>query len=309
MMPLLVHVLLLQVTGAQLDGVFVGTQTCVQACRGDFVPEENFTLTLVNGSGTLVGGQHHPEHNNIRTYEVRDGFAAGHVLTDGNVHGSFVVEANATNAWGAWISFTSEKLFRWQLRRDGPPPPPSPPQPPPGTVVFDNPNYPACCAKQMSGVCLFRIPVVLHIPNSSVVLAFAEARLGGNQGCSDGSGPGLPMRRSTDHGKSFEPLQWIANDTQPLHVQLKDHIVLGMALYDPVTTTSFMFFTACYRKCVYTTTYVIHSKDQGVTWSSMSEGNLTEMLLAGDNGISMMQVCDNTLLLLAVAVAGIWSAC
>jgi hypothetical protein len=33
------------------------------------------------------------------------------------------------------------------------------------------------------------------------------------------------------------------------------------------------------------------------------------MLLAGDNGISMMQVCDNTLLLLAVAVAGIWSAC
>eukprot|EP01047_Picozoa_sp_COSAG01_P122964 COSAG01_NODE_51857_length_351_cov_1.011905_1_plen_70_part_01 len=47
MMPLLVHVLLLQVTGAQLDGVFVGTQTCVQAYRGDFVPEQNFTLTLV----------------------------------------------------------------------------------------------------------------------------------------------------------------------------------------------------------------------------------------------------------------------
>ena len=47
-------------------------------------------------------------------------------------------------------------------------------------TVFENPHYPQCCTVAMdpSQVCLYRIPVVLSIPESPVVLAFAEARLG-----------------------------------------------------------------------------------------------------------------------------------
>jgi|EP01043_Picozoa_sp_COSAG02_P000330 sialidase-1 len=165
---------------------------------------------------------------------------------------------------------------------------------PHGAVVFDNAHYPQCCKSDMPGiVCMYRIPVVLHIPATDVVLAFAEARLGyaynSSNGCSDGAGPGLPMRRSTDKGATWEPMRWIANDTQPSHVAVQDHIVMGMAIYDPRSKTSFLFYTACYQRCVYTTTYVISSKDEGATWSSPSAGNLTDMLLEGPDGISMMQ--------------------
>ena len=103
-------------------------------------------------------------------------------------------------------------------------------------TVFENPHYPQCCTVAMdpSQVCLYRIPVVLSIPESPVVLAFAEARLGkvSGRGCSDGSGPGLAMKRSTDLVKTWSNTAWIANDTEPLHVQLKDGIVLGVSLYD-----------------------------------------------------------------------------
>ena len=142
---------------------------------------------------------------------------------------------------------------------------------------------------------MYRIPVVLHVPGTKVVMAFAEARLGAaieptgkaKEGCSDGAGPAVPMRRSTDGGSSWEPMRWIANDTQPEHVAKNDYIVMGMAIYDPKSTSSFLFYTACYQKCVYTTTYVIRTKDNGVSWSEPSAGNLTDMLL--DDGISMMQ--------------------
>lgn len=63
----------------------------------------------------------------------------------------------------------------------------------------------------------------------------------------------------------------------------------GMTMFDPVTKTAFLFYTACYVKCVYTTTYVLRSKDAGLTWSDPAHGNLTDMLLEGNDGISMMQ--------------------
>ena len=113
-------------------------------------------------------------------------------------------------------------------------------------------------------------PGRLHIPGTPIVLAFAEARLGATydpkDGCADGSGPGLAFRRSTDGGNSFLPARFIANDTQPTHVAKKDHIVLGSVLFDHQTNTSFVFFTACYRRCTYTTTYVLRSTDSGASW-------------------------------------------
>ena len=182
-------------------------------------------------------------------------------------------------------------------------------------TVFENPHYPQCCTVHMdpSQVCLYRIPVVLSVPDSAVVLAFAEARLGAvsGRGCTDGSGPGestalsplplissykyekslcgtaLAMKRSTNGGASWSETRWIANDTEPLHERLKDGIVLGVSLFDPTSKTSFLFYTACYVKCVYTTAHVLRSSDQGQSWSAPADGNLTGMLL--QQNISMMQ--------------------
>ena len=129
-----------------------------------------------------------------------------------------------------------------------------------------HPPDPGCCSRAVSvgantssdpdTVCLFRIPVVLRVPGTRIVLAFAEARLGGGAGCADGSGPAVAYRRSADGGRSWAPLRWIANDTDPIHVALKDHIVLGMSHFDPASQTSFLFYTTCYRMCEFTTTLV-----------------------------------------------------
>ena len=96
-----------------------------------------------------------------------------------------------------------------------------------------------------SQVCFYRIPVALSVPQSPVVMAFAEARLGAvsGRGCGDGSGPALAMRRSTSYGASWGETQWIANDTQPEHEKLKDGIVLGVSLYDPASESAFIFYT------------------------------------------------------------------
>ena len=79
----------------------------------------------------------------------------------------------------------------------------------PGTVVFSNDQYPQCCTSAFPGQpCFFRIPVVLAIPNSSVVLAFAEMRGGAaGWGCADGAGPAVAFKRSTDSGATFGRLQ------------------------------------------------------------------------------------------------------
>ena len=46
-------------------------------------------------------------------------------------------------------------------------------------------------------------------------------------------------------GATWGPMAWIANDTQSSHVAKKDHIVMGMAIHDPKSATSFLFYTAC----------------------------------------------------------------
>ena len=196
-----------------LDGEWVGTQTCAAGCHDGEHIVEHFTLSWASGSGVFIrtdDGQR--EHDTISATELRDDFASGHVhvlnaraRTAAALRGSFILQANATSAYGAWVSVGTKKMFSWDFSRHvGPPPPtppPAPPRPPPGVVVFDNAHYPTCCSAKTPGVCMFRIPVVLHVPNSSIVMAWAEARLGANmgpKGCSDGSGPGLAMRRSSD---------------------------------------------------------------------------------------------------------------
>ena len=86
---------------------------------------------------------------------------------------------------------------------------------------------------------------------------------------------------------SWSETRWVANDTEPLHEELKDGIVLGVSLYEPASKTAFFFYTACYQKCIYTTAYVLRSSDHGTTFSKPADGNLTDMLL--QSNISMMQ--------------------
>jgi len=78
-----------------------------------------------------------------------------------------------------------------------------------GTVVFFNDVYPQCCTTALTGrPCFFRIPVVMAIPSTSVVLAFAEMRGGAaGWGCGDGESPAVALKRSTDNGATFGRLQ------------------------------------------------------------------------------------------------------
>ena len=257
-----------------IAGDWIGTQTCTTGPAGcDRAPQLDQKLSVTaDGGGTFQGSIV------LRVTELaKDGnFATGRMDRKGSdFYGTYMLQANATALWGSWLSWAgSEKLFLWSMKRAGPPPPPPPPKcpcgpgpsagtcilckPPPAVVlsppvtVFDNSDYPKCCAVAMdpSKVCMYRIPVVLQVPQTPVVLAFAEARLGkvfrnSSEGCSDGSGPGLAMKRSTNYGRDWGPTIWIANDTEPLHVKLNDYIVLGVSLFDQASKTAFFFYTAC----------------------------------------------------------------
>lgn len=156
--------------------------------------------------------------------------------------------------------------------------------------VFVNKHYPECCEHWNASwgaehQCFFRIPLVSTVPNTQTVLAFAEHRQGIlGWGCSDGSGPSIAFRRSTDGDRSWSKLRMIATDTDPIHNRLQDGVVLGSALHSGNTT--FVFYTSCYLKCPATQTYVIRSRDGGSTWSEPKDGNLThvvpEMLQFGE---------------------------
>jgi hypothetical protein len=298
-----------------LEGNWTGTQTCQASLAGRCAepePDQKLTLTA-NGSGVFQGDLVLASTQLTRGPRGDSYFVTGDVRgsSDGKVHGTYMLQATATKLVGSWTSWTgSERLFVWNMERGEPAGPSACPcgrnatsdacvacKPAPAVklsplhTVFENPHYPECCTVAMdpSQVCFYRIPVVLSVPRSPVVLAFAEARLGkaSGRGCSDGSGPALAMKRSTDYGTSWGTTQWIANDTEPLHERLKDGIVLGVSLYEPASESAYFFYTACYVKCVYTTAYVLRSTDRGSSWSKPADGNLTDMLL--QHNISMMQ--------------------
>jgi sialidase-1 len=169
------------------------------------------------------------------------------------------------------------------------------------SVVFANSHNPGgvysnttadCCSNPVRGSlpCQFRIPVVVSI--NDIVLAFAEGRPGAAQpkrGCHDGSGQSVWMRKSVDGGRRWGAHRAIANDTDPWHVAMGDGVVLGAALHQPTTSTTFLFYTTCYRKCVAqnqtANSFVISSKDLGETWSQPT--NLTRTML--ESGVHMMQ--------------------
>ena len=85
------------------------------------------------------------------------------------------------------------------------------------------------------------------------------------------------MSRSIDGGSTFGPVSYAVNDTDPVHIALHDGLVIGSAVFDDETNTTFLFYTACYHRCRRTQSYVLKSSDGGETWSTPREGNLTNV--------------------------------
>lgn len=129
------------------------------------------------------------------------------------------------------------------------------------------------------GVHEYRIPLLLNIESASsaacgTLLAFAEARIFSS---SDRGPKHIAMRRSTDCGVTWDPIQFIVSDnsTDPSY----DGLNLGSAVYDAATHTVTVVFVECAHSCKVAPLYTIASTDSGSTWAA--SGNLTDAMLAG----------------------------
>ncbi|XP_051876579.1 sialidase-4-like [Pristis pectinata] len=122
----------------------------------------------------------------------------------------------------------------------------------------------------------YRIPALLHIPNSNTILAFAERRLG----CYDENADVLYLRSGT-YDKFSKDFQW--EDAKPIQsAQLKQHRSMNPSpIYEKNTDTVFLFFIAVERskteqeqirsrKNAARLCYV-SSKDKGQTWSETND--------------------------------------
>lgn len=52
--------------------------------------------------------------------EFKNGdFAAGHIVTGETLHGTYQVLANATHLYGSWMTYSSKRSFKWEMKRGG----------------------------------------------------------------------------------------------------------------------------------------------------------------------------------------------
>jgi hypothetical protein len=115
---------------ALLEGSWVGTESCAEHCCGEVDGKNHcqgvVPATLSFGAG---GNGTYSIDGLVIASEFRANFAAGHVQSTLTAapHGSFIVQANATNLYGSWISFGSQRIFHWDFTRAVPPLPPPPP--------------------------------------------------------------------------------------------------------------------------------------------------------------------------------------
>lgn len=121
-----------------------------------------------------------------------------------------------------------------------------------------------------SGYVIFRIPALWWMPKSPL-LAFAEARAGGRRMAGDID---IALRRSLDNGQTWEPLQILANLE-------KDACGNPCVVRDESNGRLWLTFTRSRGQDTEeqivagtvpgTRVYVIHSDDQGATWSEPRE--------------------------------------
>ena len=103
----------------------------------------------------------------------------------------------------------------------------------------------------------FRIPNVIEV--NSTLLVFAEAR---EKSCSDSGPKYLALRRSTDAGATWGPIQSVFSDP----AGTVDGLNLGTSTFDASTNTIFVHYTVCAHDCPVSGLFVVNSTDGGASW-------------------------------------------
>nr|XP_006821458.1 PREDICTED: sialidase-1 isoform X1 [Saccoglossus kowalevskii] len=132
--------------------------------------------------------------------------------------------------------------------------------------------------KGQEEVSLYRIPIISYTSQGSLIAASEARKYSG----SDHGPKFLAVKRSTDKGYTWEPQQFVSDDGSIV----KDGLNLGAILSDDEKGIMFIFYTMCahYDHCDTSTTHVIRSYDDGVTWTNsfnVSEQIGTRMFAPG----------------------------
>jgi len=141
-------------------------------------------------------------------------------------------------------------------------PSPAHAQSPAGTPVFEQQII--FKASQDPGYACFRIPAIVRT-NDGTLLAFAEGRV---LNCGDAADIDIVLKRSTDGGRTWGPLQVVSDGGGDTHgnpapmVDRRTGRVLLAETYNTGRTDSGSCSVPCDR-----TPHLQYSDDDGVTWS------------------------------------------
>eukprot|EP01047_Picozoa_sp_COSAG01_P070437 COSAG01_NODE_10673_length_2107_cov_28.150398_2_plen_562_part_00 len=228
-----------------LDGEWEGTEVGVVDRRGVYYGTARARLSLKNGAGTYSvegtaasstlpqGGSsigRTKQASTVEPSELRsDGsFAAGHIRTGAELHGTFEAQANITHLWGSWATYGTQRIFLWAMHRSTQPPPPPAPlcsnlTTPATCTGQQDPSVPRCfwkgsqCISRVTQVDIvqhhtrapwgtlyacFRVPSAVQTPDGTLVVFF-ESRIGS---CNDQAPKDLTLKFSRDLGATWSPL-------------------------------------------------------------------------------------------------------
>jgi hypothetical protein len=241
-----------------LDGIWVGTEVDVDHTPTDPGSGTHAaTITMKGGSGIYSIGP-----SKLAAEEYDGSFFRGNLTKmDGERHGTVMLYARGTKAYGSFFSYGSKRMFHWEFNRSGPvapTPPPTPPLPPPGTIVYDNPS---------DGYSCFRVPSVVNTGMS--ILVFVESR---RSSCGDQEPKDVNLRRSTDGGETWGPLIHILGNaltTNHSHQTYRNPTALYHTLADgsSVVLLNVVNSTSGAGSSVVWPSLQLRSYDDGLTWT------------------------------------------
>lgn len=113
----------------------------------------------------------------------------------------------------------------------------------------------------------YRIPIITPAPDGSLV-ALSEGR---KFSPNDRGAKVLSVRRSVDGGRSWGSTAFQSNDGV-----IRDGLALGAVVTDEEAKTMMVIYSHCPHSCVRSTSFLIRSYDNGLTWGMPQ--NLTEQI-------------------------------